>query len=1115
MFQDSRFRRIILAFLAIPLASLSPTGPSFTGRGGLAASEEKPASVDAEKTGEGESSEEEESSEWNVDAPRLPTQEVPLVTDEGTWMSLDLSPDGKEIVFDLLGDIYLLDLTGKATPLTSGIAWDMQPRFSPDGQRIAFTSDRGAGDNIWVMNRDGSEPRQVTRESFRLLNSPVWTPDGQYIAARKHFTSRRSLGAGEIWLYHHTGGQGVQMVARPNDQKDLGEPAFSPDGRYLYYSRDATPGSTFEYNKDSNGEIYSIFRLDRETGETRKWLGGPGGAIRPTPSPDGRQLAFIKRVRFRSVLHVQDLESGRITALYDDLDRDLQEAWAIHGVYPTMAWTPDSESIVFWAGGKIRRIRVESREVLEIPFRVESTREIVPALRHRVEVAPARFLTRMLRWVRVSPDGGKVVFQTLGHLWIRSLPDGEPRRLTRQEDHFELYPEFSRDGKKLVYVSWSDTELGAVRELDLVDGSSRVLTPRPGHYIEPIYSPDGETVIYRQISGGYLRSPLWSLEPGLYRVPVAGGESVRLESSGSSPHFGASSDRLFVMGSDSGQRALISLDLEGRDRRVHFRSSNGTDLRVSPDGRWVALVERFNVHVFPFVRPGQPVNVGPGSRAIPLKKVTRDAGESIHWSGDSSTLHWSLGPTLYSRGLADTFAFLEGAPEELPGPTEEGVQIGFEHPTAVPAGFLALVGGRVLTMRGDEILEDATVLVEGDRIRQVGPRAEVEIPEGARVVDVSGRTVMPGLVDVHAHGAQGTSGIIPQQNWISHSELSFGVTTIHDPSNHTQTIFAASEMQRAGKILSPRIFSTGTILYGAAADFKAEIESLDDARFHLRRMQAVGAFTVKSYNQPRRDQRQQVIQAASELGMMVVPEGGSLFQHNMTMVVDGHTGVEHCLPVAKIYSDVLQLWGSTEVGYTPTLGVGYGGRTGELYWYHHTEVWDNERLLAFVPREVVDPKARRPSMAPEEEYNHIQAARVCKQLLDLGVMVNLGAHGQREGLAAHWEIWMFVQGGMTPHEALRCATINGARYIGLDGDLGTIEPGKLADIIVLERDPLANIRDSEHVLYTVLGGQLLEASTLNRLAPDPRERAPFFFEAAHPAAGGATGPVHAHCGCRG
>lgn len=1054
-------------------------------------------SLSAQSGAEQKAEQEEEKKEekWNVDEPPGPSAEVEIDVDEGTWMSLDVSPDGREIVFDLLGDLYLIPIDGgEARALTSGAAWDMQPRFSPDGTRIAFTSDRGGGDNIWVANRDGSEPTAVTKEKFRLLNSPAWDPGGDFIAARKHFTKTRSLGAGEIWLYHVTGGDGLQMTKRKNDQKDLGEPAFSPDGRYLYYSLDATPGAVFQYNKDSNGQIYAIERLDRESGEIDRMAFGPGGAAHPTPSPDGKWLAFVRRVRFQSVLFVQDLESGAETPIYDALERDMQETWAIHGVYPAMAWTPDSRSIVVWAGGKIRRVDVATRQAQTVPFRVRSKRRVSEALRFPVQPAPDEFEVKMLRWVEVSPQGDKVVYQALGRLYIRDLPDGEPRRLTSQTDHFEFYPSFSRDGRSVVYTTWRDDELGSVRIVSSGGGQGRVISNRPGHYVEPKFSPDGARVVYRSVGGGYLTSPRYSRDRGLYWAPSQGGDAHLVSERGFRPIFGASSDRLYFMTVEEEKRILKSVELDGSDEREHLESDFATEFSLSPDGKWVAFTERFNVYIAPFPGTGRKIAIGPKTKAVPVRKVSRDAGEYLHWSGDSTALHWALGPELFTRRLNEAFKFIEGAPEELPEPAGAGVNISFRVSSDKPSGIVAFVGARVVTMRGDEVIEDATVVVEGNRIAAVGSREDVAVPDGALVMDVSGRTIIPGLIDVHAHGAQGVNEITPQRNWGHYASLAFGVTTVHDPSNDTSTIFAASEMARAGLLTAPRIFSTGTILYGATTPFTAEVNSLEDARSHLRRMKAVGAFSVKSYNQPRRDQRQQIVAAARELEMMVVPEGGSLFEHNMNMVVDGHTGIEHAIPVPNLYQDAVQLWAATEVGYTPTLVVGYGGIWGENYWYQHTNVWENERLMTFVPRFEVDPRARRRMMVPEEEFNHINIARACKKLSDAGVSVQVGAHGQREGLAAHWEMWMLEQGGMSPLEALRAGTRNGAAYLGMDSELGSIEAGKLADLLVLEENPLENLRNSENILYTVVNGRVYDARTMDQVGNHPAERGKFFWE---------------------
>jgi len=1042
---------------------------------------------------------------WDVNNPPGPSSEVPIDVSEGTWMSLDVSPDGKEVAFDLLGDLYTVPIGGgEATALTHDVAWQMQPRYSPDGKSLAFTSDQGGGDNVWIMSRDGSNPRAVSKESFRLLNEPVWTPDGEYIAARKHFTAQRSLGAGEVWLYHRSGGDGLQVAKKANDQKDLGEPAFSPDGRYLYYSQDTTPGPVFEYNKDPNGEIFVIQRLDRQKGTTEPFVTGPGGAVRPTPSPDGKLLAFIRRVRAKSVLHLMDLRSGEVWPIYDGLDHDMQETWTIHGVYPSMAWTPDAKSLVFWAAGKIQRIDVASKKVSDIPFHVRTARKVQQALRFPQEVAPKTFETKMLRWVNVAPKGDRVVFQTLGHLWIRDLSDGKPRRLTRQNDNWELFPSFSRDGKQIVYTTWDDDKLGTVRVVSADGGEGKVVVGKPGHYVEPAFTPDGKQIVYRKVQGGFLRTDAWSFEPGVYRVPAAGGEPALITEDGEQPGFGAESDRVYLLRltppspGQSPKRQLVSVGLDGKDERVHLTSENASQFQVSPDGRWVAFTERFQAYVVPMVATGKAVDVGPKASALPLHRVTRDAGEYLHWSGDSKSLHWSLGPELYTLDLKNAFSFVEGAPETLPDPPASGLNIGFQAESDTPKGTVAVVGGRVVTMRGEEVIEDGTVVIEGNRIREVGPRANTPVPGGAYVIDGKGKTIIPGLIDVHWHGPFGSDGIVPQRNWDHAATLAYGVTTLHDPSSDTDTVFAASELQRAGLITAPRIYSTGTILYGANLPVTATIDNLEDARSHLRRMKAVGAFSVKSYNQPRRDQRQQIIAAARELSMMVVPEGGSLFEQNMTQVVDGHTGVEHTLPLARIYDDVRQLWAGTQVGYTPTLIVGFGGLMGENYWYAKTHVWENDRLLRFVPREIVDERARRPSTAPDEEYHHVNLARLATELSRKGVGVNVGAHGQREGLGAHWEMWMLAQGGMTPHEVLRSATLTGAHYLGLDRDLGSLEPGKLADLVVLDANPLADIRNSDHIALVIQNGRVYDALTLDQLAPDKVKRPPFFWQKEKP-----------------
>ena len=1033
--------------------------------------------------------------EWSVNEPMGEFDTVSIDTNTGTWMSVDISPNGDYIIFDMLGDIYRMPANGgDAELIRGGIAWHMQPTFSPNGEYIAFTSDAGGGDNIWVMRADGSDAYQVTNENFRLLNSPSWSPDGNYIVARKHFTARRSLGAGEIWMYHRHGGDGVRLTERPNDQKDLGEPAFSHDGKYVYYSQDVTPGDVFEYSKDSVAGIYALRRYELATGDIETIIAGMGGAIRPTPSPDGRYLAYVGRDDFQTKLYLYDLQTGERRAIYDELSRDMQETWAIHGVYPHMGWTEDSQHLVFYAKGGIHRLAIDSGDTTEVAFNVRTEKQVQPALRFRQPIEQDEFDVRMLRHTTLSPDGGQAVYEALGYLYEVRPGQSEPRRLTSQRERFEQFPAFSRDGNYLVYTTWHDQQQGQIIVRDLRSGNERVLETGPGKFVEPQFAPDGKSVIYRKIRGGYLSSPVHGVNPGIYHLPLDSDEPVLLTSQGRDAHFGADSDRVYYT---AGGPSLRVMDITTKQHKRLYTSEHATEFKVSPDGEYLAFAEGFRVYITPLIEHGETLSISPRARQFPIEQLSERAGENIAWTSDASQIYWTLGPELYSASLDGVFSIRDNGGVEL---VADGTNIGFSQEVYIPDQIIAFVGGTVVTMSGDEgdeevVIEDAVVVVEGNKIAEVGPRGMVHIPRGAEQIDISGKTLLPGLIDAHAHGAQGEDQIIPQQNWNLFAGLALGVTTIHDPSNNTRQIYAASEMQRAGAIVGPRIFSTGTILYGAnGPGYTAQVDSLDDARFHIERLKKAGAFSVKSYNQPRRDQRQQFIQAAREMEVMVMPEGGSLFQHNMSMVQDGHTTIEHSLPVETLYDDVLQFWSQTEVGYVPTLGVAYGGIWGENYWYAQSNVWEHPRLSKYVPERILRPRSMRREIAPDHHYNHFNVAAGAYALQQQDVLVAAGAHGQREGLAQHWEIWMMEQGGMSPYQALRTATIDAAKTLGMDHAIGSIERGKLADMIVVDGDVLSDLRQSDRVSFVMVNGRLFDAETMHELGANPRERQPFYFE---------------------
>lgn len=1040
---------------------------------------------------------------WDVSDPytdQWKVNEVPLSTEEGTWMNLDVSPDGKFIVFDLLGDIYKMPIGGgKATALRSGMPFEIQPRFSPDGSKIAFTSDAGGGDNIWIMNADGSKAKQLTKESFRLLNNAVWTADGNAIIARKHFTSSRSLGAGEMWQYHIAGQGGIQLTERKNDQQDVNEPSTSTDGRYLYYSEDMYPGGNFQYNKDPNKQIYVIKRYDFKTGEAITVTGGPGGAARPQVSPDGKLLAFVKRVRTKSVLFIHNLSTGEEWPVYDQLSKDQQEAWAIFGVYPGFDWMPNNNELVFWSEGKIKKVNIEDLSVNEIPFQVENVIKIAETHATQHPVFKDTFKPKVIRNATTSPDGKTLVFNAVGYLWKKSLPNGKPKRLTQTKE-FEFEPKFSPDGQHIVYVTWSDASMASIRKLSLADGSVEQLTTEKGIYRNPSFSNNGKMIVFSKESGNNDLGRSFGKQSGIYLMSANGDKIRRIYQHGDFPIFNSDDSRIFIqtggylMGSLT--KSLKSIDLNGEDERVHVKSKHANRIVPSPDNNWIAFTNLHKAYLTPFVATGKTIEIDPNTKAIPVSQITEDAGLNLHWSNNSQNIHWTLGDQYFTNSVSKRFTFLKGSPETVGPITDKGISIGLEVKSDLPSGTIAFTNAHIITMDGDKVIHNGTILVHENKIKNIGTAADVTIPQDAKIYDVQGKTIMPGIVDVHAHIGAFRYGLTPQQHWPSFANLAFGVTTVHDPSALSETIFGMAELVKSGDMVGPRIYSTGIILYGAEGDFKAEINNLEDAESAIRRTKAFGATSVKSYNQPRREQRQQIMQAAKKYDINVVPEGGSTFYHNMSMIMDGHTGIEHNIPIAPIYKDVLTLWSESNTGYTPTLIVNYGGINGEYYWYDKTNVWENEKLLNFTPRQLVDSRSRHRTKIPDEEYENgpILVSQTAKKLSDAGVKVNLGAHGQLQGLGAHWELWLLEMGGMSTMEALKAATINGAQYIGMGEEIGSLEKGKLADLIVLEKNPLEDISNSNSVIYTMVNGRLFEAETMNEIGNHPKERGSFYWE---------------------
>jgi imidazolonepropionase-like amidohydrolase len=511
---------------------------------------------------------------------------------------------------------------------------------------------------------------------------------------------------------------------------------------------------------------------------------------------------------------------------------------------------------------------------------------------------------------------------------------------------------------------------------------------------------------------------------------------------------------------------------------------------MSPDGLWVLATVNNQLYLLTVPRVGgEAPTVNVNSASVPLKKLTDVGVDSFAWADGGATITWNLGSSFFRLKLAD----VGFEPEKRPAPAE--IEVAVEQPRHRPSGSIVLRGARVITMRGDEVIAGADIVVTDNRIAAVGRRGSVAIPSGARTQDLAGSTIMPGIIDVHAHWSGRRGGLLETQEPSFLANLAYGVTTGRDPQTGTNTMFAYQDLVDAGEMLGPRAFSTGP---GVFAD--SDFQSLDDARKTVARYKKhYRTNTLKSYLVGNRKQRQWMVEACREHQIMPTTEGGLDLELDLTHAIDGFSGNEHSLPIVPLYKDVVELYARSGIFYTPTLLVAYGGPFGENYFFETTEVHNDAKLRRFFPHSQLDSRTQRRQWFRPDEHIFSRIAAGAAQIVRAGGRVSVGGHGQLQGLQCHWEMWALHSGGMTNMEVLRAATLHGAEAIGFGQDLGSIEAGKLADLIVLTKDPLQDIRNTNTIRYVMKNGELFEGDTLDQVWPRQKKLEPMWWWTEDPA----------------
>lgn len=978
---------------------------------------------------------------------------VEVTFDEGTNFAAARSPADGSIVLDLQGTLWRIPAEGgKAVALTDALGDDRLPDVARDGSRIVFQSYRNGTWDIWAIDADGSNGVALT-EGPADDREPVLSPDGKQVA----FSSDRS-GNYDVWVLDLES-RGLTKITdhRANDYM----PTWSPTGKEI----------VFVSERDPKG-MMGLYRVSvPPEAEPTLVASFESPIASPSFSPDGKLLAV-------RVLELQETSAGAMgraasasrLAIVPASGGEPRFLETPDDVFPFRAcWASDSE-VVYSAAGSVWKQTVRGKQdggtPVRIPFQVQVTLDRPSYRRRPVEFPQGRERQTVRGLVRpvLAPDNSLIAYTALGDLWVVSTDGGDPVPLTRDEA-LDSDPHWSPDSRSLVFSS----DRGGTMDLWVKDVSAspssgeRQLTSSLGAELTPSWSPDGKTIAYvdeesrlHRIGSDGSDDRVLTERRHAVGIPSWSSDSVHIAMTVHVPistRFREGYNRILIVNVETGASRL----LDQPDRSFGNRDGDGPIWR--PDGGALAFAMDGGLWTMP-VTPVGEVTGRP-------RQIVGEPIDFPSWSGDGRRIFF-----LSSSGLS----VVDVASGEV-----NHVALRHDFETKPAGGRFAIQNVKVIDATGAPAREGMDVFVQGDRIERIDPTG-APIDEGLRVIDGRGKTLIPGLIEMHAHTSLPAYGSRQGKIW-----LSYGVTSMRTPADALYRVLEERESIEAGRRVGPRVFYTGSTMDGDRIYYAGALAIGDREELHqeMKRALALDYDLVKTYVRLPDALQKEVIDEAHAQGVFVT-------SHEVyPAVAYGIDGIEHLrgtsrrgyspkiTDLRRSYDDVLELIGRSGVYFTPTVLI-HGGWS--LALAREPDLLRDSRFLTLFPPFAQDAYRAESGDGDRERSSEVVAPlfKTIAAIHERGGKIVAGTDSAivPYGLGLILEIEEMSEAGLGPAAAIESATRVAAEALGASHDLGTVEPGKIADLVLLGGDPLEDIRNLRKTEMVVVDGRLLSVAKL-------------------------------------